>query len=113
MIQSRRYRHSLHKNSSSNGNVLDNVPIFLIILNGRWSPDAFLKYIRKQVMEFSKGLSRRMIKNDLFHTLPDMRSTEYDPRTRNPNSFATNLSVPMAEASGKRAAMRPSFALHF
>ena len=54
-----------------------------------------------------------MIKNDLFHTLPDMRSSSDDPRSRNPHSFATHLSVPMADASGMRAAMKPSFALHF
>eukprot|EP00957_Ditylum_brightwellii_P194622 14825322-Ditylum_brightwellii.AAC.1 len=88
---------------------LDSVPVFFIMLSGRWSSDAFLKYTRKQVIEFSKGLASRMIKNDLFHTLPDMRSTEFNPRTQNPNSFASQLSIPMVDASGMRAAMRPSF----
>ena len=92
---------------------LDNVPVFLIMLVGRWSSDAFLKYIRKQVLESSRGISKRMIKNDLFFTLPDMQSSSQDPRTRNPNSFASHLSVPMADASGMRAAMRPSFSLHY
>ena len=92
---------------------LDNAPVFLIMLTGRWSSDAFLKYIIKQIIQFSKGVSRRMIKNDLFHTLPDIRSSSDDPRSRNPHSFATHLSVPMADASGMRAAIKASFALHF
>eukprot|EP00957_Ditylum_brightwellii_P039652 3000198-Ditylum_brightwellii.AAC.1 len=52
---------------------LDNIPVFLIMLVERWSSDAFLKYIRKQVLESSKGISKKMIKNDLFFTLPDMQ----------------------------------------
>jgi hypothetical protein len=36
---------------------------------GRWSSDAFLHYIRKQVQEFSKGISQKMISNERFFTL--------------------------------------------
>ena len=90
---------------------LDNTPIFLIMLVGRWSSDAFLKYIRKQVLETAKGISSRMLKNDFFHVLPSPSSTIDDPRTRNRESFATNLSS-MALTSSRQQAMRPAFSLH-
>ena len=32
-------------------------PVSTIMLMGRWSSDAFLLYIRRQVQEFSKGVS--------------------------------------------------------
>jgi hypothetical protein len=35
---------------------LARVPVFSIMLIGRWSSTAFLKYIRKQVQEFSQGI---------------------------------------------------------
>jgi hypothetical protein len=45
---------------------LAGVPIFSIMLIGRWSSLAFLKYIRKQVQEFSQGISSKMIKVQSF-----------------------------------------------
>jgi len=35
------------------------VPVFTIMLLGRWSSDAFLRYIRKQVKEFSTGIVKK------------------------------------------------------
>jgi hypothetical protein len=47
---------------------LAHVPVFTIMLLGRWSSDAFLRYIRKQVKEFSNGISSKMIQHEtLFH----------------------------------------------
>ena len=40
---------------------LAGVPVYTIMLIGRWSSDAFLKYIRKQVEQFSHNVSRRII----------------------------------------------------
>ena len=40
---------------------LNDVPTYTIMLVGRWSSDAFLKYIRRQVQEFTSGVSTRMI----------------------------------------------------
>jgi hypothetical protein len=57
---------------------LAGVPIFTIMLLGRWSSDAFMRYIRKQVSEFSAGVSSKMTQNEAFFTIP------LDP-TRNPN----------------------------
>jgi hypothetical protein len=45
---------------------LAGVPIFSIMLIGRWSSLAFLKYIRKQVQEFSFGISSKMIEVQTF-----------------------------------------------
>jgi len=55
---------------------LAGVPIFLIMLIGRWSSLAFLKYIRKQVQEFSFGISSKMIKIQSFKHINTPYSTE-------------------------------------
>ena len=41
---------------------LDQIPVYVIMMIGRWSSDAFLKYIRKQVEQFSHNMAKRMIK---------------------------------------------------
>jgi hypothetical protein len=45
---------------------LSGVPVFSIMLIGRWSSTAFLKYIRKQVQEFLQGISLKMIEVQNF-----------------------------------------------
>jgi len=57
---------------------LTGVPVYTIMLIGRWSSDAFLRYIRKQVQEFSAGVSNKMIKADSFFTIPE--ASHEDPR---------------------------------
>ena len=37
---------------------LAELPVYTIMLIGRWSSDAFLKYIQKQVEQFSLNISR-------------------------------------------------------
>jgi hypothetical protein len=54
------------------------VPVFTIMLLGRWSSDAFLHNIRWQVKEFSKGVSEKMVAHDDFFIIPEI-STD-DPR---------------------------------
>ena len=49
---------------------LDEVPIYTIMMLGRWSSDAFLRYIRKQVEQFSHNISKRMIKHQEFRHIP-------------------------------------------
>ena len=87
---------------------MDDTPVFMIMLMGRWSSDAFLKYIRRQVLEFSKGMSLRMIKNDFLFTIPAHRASHADPRSQNTNSLATNLSM---APSSNRQNIRPAFSL--
>jgi hypothetical protein len=49
---------------------LDEVPVFTIMMIGRWSSDAFLKYIRKQVESFSHNIAKRMNKHMHFRHIP-------------------------------------------
>jgi hypothetical protein len=46
---------------------LAGVPVFSIVVIGRWSSTAFLKYIRKQVQEFLQGISSKMIEVQTFN----------------------------------------------
>ena len=70
------------------------VPTYTIMLQGRWCSDAFLRYIRKQVKEFSLGVSKAMISNeslDFFHISdrPNNNAHE-DPRTHNNTQSLTS-----------------------
>ena len=68
---------------------LNKYPTFQIMLLGRWSSDAFLKYIRRQVLEFSSGISESMVQKECY-TVPEVEYVDpNDPRTRNTASFAT------------------------
>jgi hypothetical protein len=40
---------------------------FVIMMLGRWSSDAFMRYLRKQVEEFNLNLSNIMINNSNYH----------------------------------------------
>jgi hypothetical protein len=57
--------HSL-RSLATTAMYLHGVPLYTIMLLGRWPSDAFQWYMRKQVTEFSKGVSRRMIQHPLF-----------------------------------------------
>jgi hypothetical protein len=45
---------------------LSGVPMFTIMLLGRWSSNALLHYIRKQVKEFSSGISQKISLKNTF-----------------------------------------------
>ena len=63
---------------------------------GRWSSDAFLKYIRKQVEQFSHNVAQRMIKNLMFRHIPEIepKVSHLDPRQRNhPDNAETRRNV--------------------
>ena len=76
-----------------------------IMLMGRWSSDVFLLYIRRQVQEFSRGVSRDMVKEDHFYTIPTLvtenngEDDRLNPQTRNSRSFANTISLNGPEAS--------------
>jgi hypothetical protein len=65
--------HSIQSGGAMAMYLVAGVPVFVIMLTGRWSFDAFLRYIRRQVLQFSAGVSKRMIstKSQDFFTLPD------------------------------------------
>ena len=69
-------------------------PVCTIMLIGRWCSDAFLLYVRRQVQEFSAGVSADMVNQDQFYTIPDLTDEQrLDPRTSNSNSFASTISL--------------------
>jgi hypothetical protein len=74
-----------HSNRSGGamGMALAGTPTYMIMLIGRWSSDSFLKYIRKQVVELSHGVSRNMIQREDFFTVPDLGNRPLlTPRSR-------------------------------
>jgi hypothetical protein len=66
---------------------LAGVPVFTIMLLGRWASDAFLRYIRKEIQEFSNSVSSMMIQNNRFFTIPEPVGSNATsrPGTRNNN----------------------------
>ncbi len=54
---------------------LAGVPIFSIMLIVHWSSLAFLKYIRKQVQEFSHGISLKIIEVQSFKHINNPTTT--------------------------------------
>ena len=69
-----------NRSGSAMAMYLAGVPVFTIMLIGRWSSDAFLLYIRSQVQSFSSGVSQRMVTTPEFYTIPNYVSYE-DPLT--------------------------------
>ena len=69
---------------------------------GRWSSDAFLKYIREQVAQFSKGVSRKMTENKDFRNVTDIdRNSKAMNNLTNPrNTFATAACDVLAVSNG-------------
>ena len=90
---------------------LAEIPVYTIMIIGRWSSDAFLRYIRKQVAQFSQNIAKRMLSTQFFIHVPtlDERVSHLDPRTRNnSNNAQTQLNV------GGQSALRsrlPAFAM--
>ena len=103
--------HSL-RSGAAMAMYLSNIPVYTIMLLGRWSSDAFLLYIRKQVQEFSQNVSKRMIRHTDFAHVPDFDPTVTtdDPRVRNHRHNAqTRLN--MGQATVQVHPTMPSFSL--
>ena len=92
---------------------LDEVPVYTIMLIGRWSSDAFLLYIRKQVEQFSHNVSSRMIRHVNFTHIPDFQPTisRHDPRQRN-HRANTQTRYNLGTSSSAIITILPNFALH-
>ena len=73
---------------------LQKIAVFTIMLQGRWCSDAFLRYIRRQVKEFSQGVSEAMIAPETyaFFTVPDttIGFNDQDPRIPNNSDSLTS-----------------------
>jgi hypothetical protein len=85
------------RSGAAMGLFLMNHPVAKIMILGRWSSDAFLDYIRPQVLEWTNQLlSRDMIQNDSFFDAADSRRViPSDPRTR------TKAGAPLANGLRK------------
>jgi hypothetical protein len=89
---------------------LGKCPVYTVMLIGCWSSDAFLQYIRKQVMEFSHNISKRMLKFQNYRHIPNFEHQTHanDPRVRNdPNNAETRRNV---SGDTSQRAWLPSFA---
>ena len=82
--------HSI-RSSAAMAMYLNSIPVYTIMLLGRWSSDTFLRYIRKQVTEFSNNVSRQMIQNPAYHHI-EAPSRE-DPRTHNSMAASANMGM--------------------
>ena len=60
-------------------------PVYTIMMIGRWSSNVFLRYIRKQVEQFSHNISCRMLRFEEFRHISDLAPmiSHLDPRQRN------------------------------
>jgi hypothetical protein len=56
------------------------------MLLGRWSSNAFLRYIRKEVQEFSSSVSSKMIHQENFYTLQQTINPATIANVNHPNS---------------------------
>ncbi len=84
--------HSLRA-SAAMAMYLNRVPVYTIMLLGRWSSDAFLRYIRPQVINFGEDVSTRMIQRSSYHQT--QASDWQDPRTHHPlaASFSAGMGL--------------------
>jgi hypothetical protein len=78
------------RSSAAMAMYLAGIPVCTIMLLGRWSSDAFLRYIRKQVKEFSAGVSKKMILNANFFTIPIQSIDDTRPSNHLLNHVAQN-----------------------
>jgi hypothetical protein len=64
---------------------LGECPVYAIMLIRQWSSNAFLLYIRKQVMEFSHNVSKRMLTFQNYCHIPNFKHqvSANDPQVRN------------------------------
>ena len=71
-------------------------PVYTIMMIGKWSSDAFLRYIRKQVEQFSHNVSRRIIQFQFHRHIPYLEpaASHLDPRQMNhPDNSETKRNI--------------------
>ena len=86
-------------------------PVYVIMMIGRWSSDAFLRYIRKQVEMFSHNVSRRMLRYEIYWHVPNYEpsTSRFDPRQRNhPENAKTRRNV---GGDSSRRSCLPAFSI--
>ena len=74
---------------------LVNHSVAKIMILGRWSSDAFLVYLRPQVLEWTNNMSADMLQNESFFDATDAhRALPPDPRIRQSRRFNAAATVP-------------------
>ena len=74
---------------------LGGVPVFAIMMIGRWSSDAFMKYIRKQIEQFTFDVSARMLTMQHFRHVP-----AHSPGSTRTSQYGGSASLMIGQESG-------------
>ena len=86
---------------------LAGIPLYTIMLIGRWSSDTFLLYIRRAVQEFFGGIAQKMLHKDTFFSL----ATFPEPQNNTP-AYTSNAGG-LATARGRASTARIAFPLPY
>jgi len=104
-----------HSNRSGGamGMFLAGTPVYTIMLMGRWSSDAFMRYIRKQVLQLSHGISTKMLTHEEFYTVPEFAHSSADGNLSNRGSItlASSQNLSGSHANMSRG-LHPAFHLN-
>ncbi len=96
---------------------LGGCPVFLIMIIGHWSSDAFLKYICKQVKEFNHDVLQKMLTHMFHRHIPNYLSptvSNLDPKQRNhPDNAETIINVEGGMARQARCLLLLSSLKHY
>jgi hypothetical protein len=86
---------------------LGGAPVFAIQMIGRWSSDSFMKYIRKQIEEFTYGISQQMLTMQDFRHVPNNAPTSSPQRTEYGGSASLMLLASNKESGGTSSSQPP------
>jgi len=89
---------------------LAGVPVFVIMLVGRWASDSFLRYIRCQVAAFTNGVSERMLSPPDSPHIP--RASAHGHRLHAHLRAASGRSLLPTGLSDQSRHAAPAFSLH-
>ena len=96
--------HSIRSGAAMALFLADQNPYRIMIL-GRWSSDAFLVYIRPQIMEWTSGMSIAMVSNDTFYDagsrLTSSRISPEDPCIAHDPNASRNIISPTIFHGGR------------
>ncbi len=86
---------------------LGGAPVFAIQMIGRWSSNSFMKYIRKQIEEFTYGISQQMLTMQDFRHIPNNAPTSSPRQTEYGGSASLMLLANNAESGGTSSSQPP------
>ena len=94
---------------------LGKIPTYQIMIIGRWSSDAFLKYIRRQVQEFSEGLSSTMTEHEFspFPTSSISNKTTQEPEIQHRLRPALQVAITTVAHDSQTQLYTPGYRVSF